>query len=92
MTNWTNKTITHRNGKPVKARTDGEVWQIRAEKVVYGPYFARMEDFIDQLKEASKGILSTEVRGYGNYSDGSMEIQISGWREADKYDTPYLPQ
>lgn len=92
MTQWKNKSMTLRSGKPAKVRTDGTVWQICEEKIVYGPYYTPMDNFIAQLKESSKGMIDTEVRAYGNQPDGEVEIRIYGWREVNEFEKPYLPE
>lgn len=92
MKRWQKTTINVRNGKQEKARTDGEVWQIQEEKVLYGPYYTPMKDFIAQLQSASKGMVDVDVKGVGGkHRDGTVELWITGWREVNEDEKQFLP-
>lgn len=72
-----------------KARTNGEVWQIRNSTSIYMPS-GKLADFMDELAEIRERLFDAEVSVTGNADEYSVEIQITGWREAREEETAMI--
>lgn len=91
MTNWTETDISlPRMLSRAKARTNGEVWQIRAADSLDLP-IGRLDDFISELTEISERLVDAEISFEEETDYGQARLRVVGWREVRESEKDSLP-
>lgn len=92
MTTWTTTEVTLPfMMSRAKARTNGEVWQIRAETSLSmgaGP----LDEFIKTLNEISEDFADSQIHFLAETEEEQAEIRIIGWREMRENEKECLPK